>query len=83
MINESHALAYIVIMIPKDVGRRLGTVFYDAGQVDHASLIDVQIRSAKNGGSRHWNNKNQLEHSLSSKTMTIFYDELLITYKKQ
>lgn len=49
----SHLVSVVfVAVVPADVGWGLGQVLQDAGQVDHAAPLDVQVRCAKDTTAR-------------------------------
>lgn len=51
-MNNYFFAAHLVLVVPEDVGRWLGTELDEAGEVDSGPYIHVQVRPAENA--RRW-----------------------------
>jgi len=45
---------YLLVVIPKDVGRRFGAELYSASEIYGAAFINVKVRTSQDGGRWHW-----------------------------
>jgi len=44
---------YLLVVIPKDVGRRFGAELYSASEIYGAAFINVKVRTSQDGGRWH------------------------------
>lgn len=54
-MNNYFFAAHLVLVVPEDVGGRLGTELDEAGEVDCGPDVHVQVRSAENARRWHCN----------------------------
>lgn len=54
-MNNYFFAAHLVLVVPEDVGRRLGAELDEAGEVDSGPDVYVQVRPAEDARRRHCN----------------------------